>query len=271
MTLTSLPAPERPFSVEGITINLHTSAQTLDAVAGMAEAGKSYALYTLNLDHCVKLRTEPAFRAAYSEAEFVTADGAPITLLARLLRVELARVTGADLVDPLCGLCARRGLRVFLFGTTEAVLARTAERLRRRHPGLVVAGTLAPGPAFDPEGADADAAIAAIKAARADICLVALGAPKQELFAARATARTRGCGFVCVGAALDFVAGVQVRAPRIFRRLGLEWLWRLGGNPSRMWWRYAGCAVLMLRYMSQAIVRRMRSQTHIGAGAYSGA
>lgn len=253
----------KPFTVEGIDINLYDRDEALAEIRA-AQGGESYAFYTMNLDHCIKLRNVSAFRHAYRQARFVTADGAPIAWLARLLGVKLSRVTGADLVDPLCALAAGIGLRVFFYGTTHEILVQTTEQLRSRYPELNIVGCMAPGLNFTHDGPEATAAIDAIRASRADLCLIALGAPKQELFAAHAVTLTQGCGFVCIGAALDFIAGAQVRAPIIFQKLGMEWIWRLGTNPVRMWRRYAGCAGLMGLYMLQVVPRRLRSRTHIG-------
>jgi len=142
--------------------------------------------------------------------------------------------------------CADAGLPVFLFGTSPGVLAKAGERLVHNTDGrLEIAGTLSPPIGFNPEGPDADAAIARIARSGARICFVALGAPKQEIFAARAQAQGVNVGFVCIGASLDFLAGEQIRAPRAFQRAGMEWLWRLGSNPRRLAARYAQCALLL--------------------------
>jgi exopolysaccharide biosynthesis WecB/TagA/CpsF family protein len=141
---------------------------------------------------------------------------------------------------------ARGGLPVYLFGTTAGVLEAASRELDRRcGDGLSIAGAQSPAPGFDPEGAEAEAAIEEIAASGARLCFVALGAPKQELFAARAKAKGVKCGFVCIGAALDFLAGRQRRAPRAMQKLNLEWLWRLATNPRRLAWRYAQCALVL--------------------------
>ncbi|MBX9926925.1 MAG: WecB/TagA/CpsF family glycosyltransferase, partial [Hyphomicrobiaceae bacterium] len=148
---------------------------------------------------------------------------------------------------PLASAAARSKLPVYLFGATGDVLTRTAAALRQETRGRIeIAGLAAPSATFDPEGREADAAIAAIKASGARVVFVALGAPKQEVFAARAVAHGCQAAFVCVGAAVDFVAGTQVRAPAILQKSGLEWAWRLATNPRRLFTRYAACASLLL-------------------------
>jgi N-acetylglucosaminyldiphosphoundecaprenol N-acetyl-beta-D-mannosaminyltransferase len=141
---------------------------------------------------------------------------------------------------------------VALFGSTDAALAAAGAALVARHPDLRIAARIAPPMGFDPQGAAAEAAIAELGASGAGLCFLALGAPKQELFAARAQAALPGMGFLSIGAGLDFLAGSQTRAPKIVRKLALEWLWRLTGNPRRLSARYASCFAVLPRAMTAA-------------------
>lgn len=241
----SVPRPVSA-TVDGWGINVPNQATAIEAIVKAASAGECFSVFTLNLDHLVKLRTSEAFRRAYRKATFVTADGEPVARLARRNAPHIVRTTGADLLLPLATACAEAGLPVFLFGTTPDVLGSAGKRLVANSDGkLEIAGTLSPPAGFDPEGAVADAAIDRISASGAKICFIALGAPKQEIFAARAQARGVKIGFICIGASLDFLAGQQIRAPRTMQRAGLEWLWRLVTNPRRLSARYAQCAVLL--------------------------
>jgi exopolysaccharide biosynthesis WecB/TagA/CpsF family protein len=222
-------------------INVADLDEAVRLCADAAEQGRGFTLFTLNLDHVVKLRSDAAFQAAYRDATFVTADGAPIVWIGRRQSRRLERATGADLVEPLCAEAARRGVGVHFFGAHPSTLAAAKETLERRHAGLRVEGALSPAMGFDPNSAEAARCGAAIAASGAKICFVALGAPKQELFAAAMARRHPDIGFVCIGAALDFIAGVKPRAPRFMQRHGLEWAWRLASEPSRMAGRYARC------------------------------
>jgi exopolysaccharide biosynthesis WecB/TagA/CpsF family protein len=240
-------ATEQPLAaVDGWPVNIANEADAVAKITAAARRGESFAAFTLNLDHLVKLRSSAVFREAYMHARFVTADGAPVAKLASRQNARIERTTGADLVAPLARAAADAGLAVYLFGTSPQVIAQSAADLAERCDGrLDIAGSAAPAMGFDPEGAEADAAIDTIAASGARLCFVALGAPKQEIFAARAVARGAKCGFVCVGAALDFISGEQSRAPRVMQTYGLEWLWRLGSSPRRLAWRYLSCALLL--------------------------
>ena len=231
--------------LDGQFINVAQPSSLIEAIRERIQAELGFTVFTLNLDHMVKRRADPAFAAAYARASFVTADGAPVAAMARRQGSPVARTTGADLVFPICAEAARLGAPIFLFGTNAASLAAAAQRLRGAFPGLDIRGQDAPPEGFDPLSSAAAEAGARIGASGARLCFVALGAPKQELFADRMAERFPHIGFLCVGASLDFIAGSQTRAPRALRFLGLEWVWRLGGDPRRMAGRYARCFNLL--------------------------
>ncbi len=90
----------------------------------------------------------------------------------------------------------------------------------------------------------------------AGLCLIALGAPKQEMFAARGREQAPGVGFVSIGAGLDFLSGHQVRAPRFMRMMAMEWLWRALQSPGRMIPRYLRCFAILPGLVRQAIRQR---------------
>ncbi|EAQ25697.1 WecB/TagA/CpsF family glycosyltransferase [Roseovarius sp. 217] len=210
-----------------------------------------FALATLNLDHLVKLRRDPAFLAAYAQHDLIVADGNPVVWLSYLAGRPVGLVPGADLVVPMAQLAADAGATVALVGSTETALHAAGEGLCARVPGLVIAARIAPPMAFDPTGPQGAEVIAALRASGAGLCLVALGAPKQEIFAARANAALPHMGFASIGAGLDFIAGVQPRAPLWLRRLAFEWLWRAFASPRRMLPRYARCAAILPELMRE--------------------
>jgi len=204
-----------------------------------------FALATLNLDHLVKLRSDAGFRAAYAQHDIVVADGNPVVWLSRLAGRPVALIPGADLVEPLAALAAELRVPVALIGSRADVLDAAAERLRATAPGLRIALCHAPPMGFDPASPEADRLLARVAGAGIGLCLVALGAPRQEVFAARGLARVPGCGFVSIGAGLDFLGGAQRRAPWLVRRLALEWVWRMLSDPRRLALRYLRCALIL--------------------------
>jgi exopolysaccharide biosynthesis WecB/TagA/CpsF family protein len=246
------------FSGQAISVNVPDASALLDEVRARFRRGEGFALATINLDHLVKLRSSAAFLKAYAAQDLVVADGNPIVWLARLAGERIALVPGSDMVLPLAELAAGEGVPVALVGSTEASLAAAADEMRRLVPGLEIAARVAPPMGFDPEGAGAEAVFAGIEESGARMVFLALGAPKQEMLAARGRARLPAVGFASIGAGLDFLSGTQRRAPAWVRAIAMEWAWRMLSQPSRLVGRYARCFAILPGHMLGAWLMRFR-------------
>lgn len=222
-----------------------TRAALFHALRARFEQGRGFALATLNLDHLTKLPIDPTFATAYRAQDLVVADGRPVVWLSRLARQPLELMPGSDLVIPLCALAAQMQMPVALMGSSEAALDGAKTALQERVPELKIVFTHAPPYGFDPTGDAAAEICEKLNASGARLCFIALGAPKQELFAAFAREKSPSVGFASIGAGLDFLSGHQVRAPKVMRALALEWLWRALQSPKRMIPRYAKCFAIL--------------------------
>ena len=240
-----------------ITVNVANSAALVAAVSARLRARQGFALATINLDHLVKLRSSLSFRAAYAAQDLVVADGNPIVWLSRIALRPVSLVPGSDMVMPLARAAAGAGVSVALVGSSEATLEKVANRLMTDIPGLIVAMCHAPAMGFDPEGPEATRILNNLAARGVGLCFIALGAPKQEAFAARGRTLAPDVGFASIGAGLDFLSGRQNRAPAWVRALAMEWLWRALSNPRRLIPRYAACAAILPAQIGAAL--RMRN------------
>lgn len=249
------------FQVESqsVTVNIADYSQLVANVSARLAARQGFALATINLDHLVKLRRSARFRAAYVEQDLIAADGNPVVWFSRLAGRSVHLLPGSDVLVPLAREAARAGVPVALVGATDVTLQAAAAALRARVPGLDVAFCAAPPMEFDVDGAEADALLADLSRNKIGLCFLALGAPKQEIFAARGRHLAPTVGFASIGAGLDFLAGTELRAPVWMRRLSLEWLWRLLQNPSRMIPRYAACAALLPVLAADALKLRQKA------------
>ena len=128
---------------------------------------------------------------------------------------------------------------MFLFGSTMERLHGAAKILKARHPRLEFRGAYAPPFGFERDPELHAELLSMIRTARPDIILVALGAPKQEIWANGMADAVRHGVFVSIGGGLDFISGDIKRAPDIMRRTGTEWLWRALTEPARLGPRYA--------------------------------
>lgn len=201
--------------------------------------GQGMRVATANLDFVARARKDAQLRADLEASTLVVADGAPVVWLARFAGAKhVRRATGVDLVAELCQRGAERGgLRVAMYGSERAIATRAAAAFERMWPGVEVVLQLSPP--FRPQSAEEVAAdVAAIRASRPELVLVALGCPRQERFIAAHFDAAPGATWIGVGGTFDFYAGVKKRAPRALQRIGGEWLARLAQDPRRLWRRY---------------------------------
>jgi len=211
-------------------------AGALAAIEELVSSGRGGLVVTPNVDHLVKGEDNAAFREAYAGADLSLADGMPLVWLARLVGSPLpGRIAGSDLTLPLMRLAARRAWRVYLLGGAPGVAERAAQELRRSM-GVNIVGWDSPMVRVD--GSDDTGAVARAAAARPDVVILALGAPKQELWFERARASLPGAVGFGLGGSLDFVIGRHKKAPGWVAASGLEWLYRLSQEPGRLWRRY---------------------------------
>jgi N-acetylglucosaminyldiphosphoundecaprenol N-acetyl-beta-D-mannosaminyltransferase len=216
-----------------------TFEQALEAFDALVRAGRGGRVYTPNVDHVVLAEHDARFAEAYARADVSFADGMPLVALSRLRRVRLPeKVSGSDFMAPLMARAAERGWRVYMLGGLDGVAEAAAKVLVARYPKLLVVGTDPAHVSLSATAAERAAEVARIAATKPDVILVALGAPKQEIWIDEVAAALAPAVLIGIGASLDFLAGTAVRAPRWMQRSGLEWLHRLGQDPKRMIDRY---------------------------------
>ncbi len=244
----------------GVPVDDVTLGEAVDRIIGWVAGGdgRLWRVVTVNPEFIVAARRDAGFRDVLARADLSTPDGVGVILAARLLGRPLrGRVTGVDLVE---GLAARGDprLRLFLLGAGPGIAERAAGALTRRYPGCVVAGTWAGSPRAE----DAPEALRRIGAAGANVLLVAYGAPAQDQWIARHGTDLARCGIVVgigIGGTLDYLAGAVPRAPRLARRLGLEWLYRLARQPWR--WRRQLALPWFVALVVLERLRRGRAET----------
>ena len=245
-----MTTPER-VSVLGCPIDPLDMSETVARCAAIVEA-RAYAQHmAVNVAKLVACRDDATLRSAVENSAIVNADGQGVVLAARLLGTRLPeRVAGIDLMDALMARAAESGWRVFVLGARDEVLERAAAVLRERHPGLILAGMR--NGYFTAE--ETPQVCEQIRAAAPDVLFVAMGTPHKELFLAE-HGPSLGVPLVMgVGGAIDVVAGVTRRAPVIWQRVGLEWLYRMLQEPRRMFRRYAVTNARFAALLGRALV-----------------
>ena len=227
-------APERTtrrLQILGLSVDALTFDDLLERISGWMNESGAHQVCTINPEFIMVAQQDYHFRLVLQRADLCVPDGVGLLLAARLLRDKLPeRVTGSDGVPLIAERAAREGWKLFLLGAAEGVAEKAASVLRQRYPGLQIAGTYAGSPA----AAEEDALVERVNASGADILFVAYGAPRQDVWIARNLPRLNVKLAMGVGGSFDFVAGIVPRAPLWMRRSGLEWLYRLYLQPSRI-------------------------------------
>lgn len=183
-------------------------------------------------------QNDPAFRRILNRAFLNTPDGVPTVWMGKWQGFQdMGRVYGPDLMLRICELSPARGFTHFFYGGGPGVARQLQQRLEQRFPGLKIVGSFSPPfrPLNPAEETELTALLAELKP---DVFWVGLSTPKQEKFMARYWEQLTATLFFGVGAAFDFHAGRTRQAPVWMQRNGLEWLFRLGCEPRRLWKRY---------------------------------
>lgn len=183
---------------------------------------------------------DPELHGILRSASLNLPDGQPVVwanqLLHRGATLPSTRVYGPDLLLDVFALTQHTELNHYLLGSTPQVLDALHRELRKRCPGTRIVGTSSPP--FRPlSHEELRQQLEDIRCVAADIVWVGLGTPKQDRWAADLCAALPVVA-VAVGAAFDFIAGAKRQAPPWIQRSGLEWLFRLGSEPRRLWRRY---------------------------------
>ncbi|MCZ8515711.1 WecB/TagA/CpsF family glycosyltransferase [Paenibacillus filicis] len=224
-------------SIMGVAFTTRSLEQTidtmLDRITGTAEAkAPLFHVITANPEIVMTAREDEHIRRILGQAGLVTPDGIGIVLASRWIGQPLqGRVTGFDILTGLLEKGLSQPFSVYLLGGEEETSREAAEVIRARYPGIKVAGR---HHGFFGEEEEARI-LAEIEELRPDLLVVATGAPRAEKWIDRHRSRLRVKAAIGVGGSLDVLAGRVKRAPVLWQRMNLEWLYRLLSQPSR--WR----------------------------------
>lgn len=218
------------FGVHALSLN-----QVIDIVDQAIERRERLLIGMVNAAKVVNMRKDAALRDAVLSSDLILADGVAVVWAARILRRPLPeRVTGIDLMHGMLRRGNEQCRRVFCFGARQDVLEEAVASIRSSYPNIVIAGMR--NGYYDPD--QEREIVDQIKASRADMLLVAMSPPKKEIFLGKWVEELGVPVCHGVGGAFDVLAGRVRRAPAVWQRFGLEWLYRIKQEPRRMWRRY---------------------------------
>jgi exopolysaccharide biosynthesis WecB/TagA/CpsF family protein len=207
----------------------------------LMETLKEGIVFTLNPDHLYHLQRNRAFYEAYRQADFITSDSKYVYWsLGWLGRPIQEKVSGSDIVPNFCWFHRNNpDTRIFLLGGAAGVSEKARQRINERVGKDLVVAAHSPSMSFVRDDAEIAATLELINRSGANVLIVGLGAPKQEIWILKYRSAMPSVKiFMGVGATIDYEAGVVKRAPKMFTRIGLEWVYRITTEPRRYWRRY---------------------------------
>ncbi len=229
---------EGKHSVLGVLVDAIDYDAATDKVIAAAHEHRPLALTALAVHGVMTGVADPAHNARLNSFDVVTPDGQPVRWGLKVLHgIALDdRVYGPTLTLRVLARCADEGLPVYLYGSTDDTLARLVGELTRMFPALKIAGREASKFRDATDGEDREIA-ARVTGSGARLLLVGLGCPRQEVFT-HVLRPLLDMPLMAVGAAFDYHAGLLRKPPAWMQKYSLEWLWRLGLEPLRLWKRY---------------------------------
>ncbi len=255
-------APKR--KILGMEIDALTMEGAVDQLwSWIAEPDGTGCRYvvTPNVDHAVLFKENSDLRAAYRDAHLVLADGHPVVLASKLLGQPVPeRVAGSELVPRMFDFFNHYGdLKVFLLGAAEGVAEVAAKNMLKQWPKVQTVGVYSPPMGFEKDKVECANILTRIAAAKPDVVVVGLGAPKQELWVHRHHQLIEAKVALCVGATIDFLAGEKKRAPLWMQQYGVEWLHRMCSEPKRLVKRYAKDAWVFPQLVARQWIENARN------------
>ena len=213
----------------GVQVNTENYDELIPKVFQNIEDKKKSLVVAINPEKLMKAKDDPELKALLNRAEFQIPDGIGVIIASKLQKGNItSRVTGADMMDRVVREAARTQKSIFLYGAKPGIADKAAAKLVETYPDLIVAGTQ------DGYEKDNSKVIASINNAQPDILFVAMGSPKQEQWIEQYRDELHPILYQGVGGSFDVLAGNVKRAPAIFQRFGVEWLYRLLKEPSRL-------------------------------------
>ena len=213
--------------LQGFPVDILTYNQALECAKSAIDNGENMQVVTINPEMVELAKKDKDFANVLRHSELVVADGVGIKIALKLKGVNQERIGGVDYSRSLIEMCARNNLRLALLGAKEEVINTVCQKLKCEFENLNIV--------FSHNGYfnDENAILNEIKKACPQVLLCALGAPKQEFIIYRLKEMLQGCTMVGVGGSFDVFAGCVQRAPIMWQKLGLEWLYRTIKQPER--------------------------------------
>ena len=239
----------------GIDIHPMGMSAALDVVNECITSKQSLHVGMLNAAKVVNMKRNPALGEDVTSSNLILADGSAVVLASKILNKKLPeRVAGIDLMHGILDRGNKLGYRVFCLGATEEISEEIERQINKHYPGVIIAGRQN---GYFSEEQQADVA-ENIAASHADVLFVAITSPKKEQFMAKWGDIMRVPVVHGVGGSFDVFAGKVKRAPLLWQKMGMEWLYRVLQEPGRLWKRYLITNTLFIGMLAKEIFKPIK-------------
>lgn len=198
-------------------------------------------LITPNVDHLVKLQKDEDFYKVYQQAEWVVCDSKILYLMSKLLKEPLPEAIPGSSFFTAYYMYHKDDLncKIFLLGAAEGIAEKARRNINKKVGREIVVGAHSPSYGFEKDEKECEELVRIVNESGANVLLVGVGAPKQEKWIMKYRDRMPNIDvFMALGATIDFEAGTLKRAPEIWQKCGMEWLYRALKEPKRLFKRY---------------------------------
>jgi len=185
----------------------------------------------------VDCQENESYKKVINSSGMTTPDGMPLVWIGKAKGVDIERTYGPDLLQAMNKLSEDKGYRNYFYGGTQESIELFVSKMKEMYPKLNIVGSVAP-PIRKINEIESDETLSKINEAKPDILWVGLGSPKQDFWMKQNRGKLSVPVMIGVGAAFDFISGMKPQAPSWMQKSGLEWLFRLSCEPSRLWKRY---------------------------------
>jgi N-acetylglucosaminyldiphosphoundecaprenol N-acetyl-beta-D-mannosaminyltransferase len=249
------------FNILGVKINITNLQDTTNYIIENIMDIKGQYICVSNVHTTVTAHECEAYKLIQNESFMSLPDGGPLSILAKIKgNQECKRVTGPDLMESIFELSEEKGFTHFFYGSTEDTLEKLNQKLKSKFPKIKINGMYSPP--FRPLTIlENEQIIKLINESNSDFLWIGLGAPKQELWMYEHRGKINSI-MIGVGAGFDYHADNIKRAPTWMQHLSLEWLYRLGQDPKRLWKRYLVYNTKFIFYVFKEFLRRNKHESN---------
>ena len=211
------------------------------------ENGKNFHIVTLNPEMVMNAQKDENFLNILKSSDLNIADGVGISIALKLRGINIQRIRGIDFSRSLIELCAKNNLKLALLGSSEEVILKTRENILKKYPQINIV--------FCENGyfKDENEVISKIQNSAPNVLLVGLGSPKQENLIRKLNNVLNSCIMIGVGGSFDVFSGVVKESPKIYRTLGLEWLYRTLSQPERLKRIFPTLPIFLLKCIMETV------------------